>query len=108
MPARKLQAPRPRDILAPFEAHTDSGKERLLSELARLSSAAPARSSVVASLVVGDNRIVHQLGRVPVGCTVTPRVADASFAWALKSADDRVAVVTVVGVAQPNAEVEFH
>ena len=108
MPARLPKTPRPRDQIVEFDAKTDDGKERMIGELARLATQPESRSSRTVSLVVGTNRIVHQLGRKPRGCTVTPTVVDASFAWALTSADERIAVITVAGIEQPNAEVEFH
>jgi hypothetical protein len=35
-------------------------------------------------------------------------VADASFAWAMGTVDERIAIITVVGVAQPKASIEFY
>lgn len=58
-------------------------------------------------LTVGVNRVPHGLGRKAVGCTVTPTVADATFAWAFSSSDDRVAIITVIGSDQPACPVEF-
>ena len=79
---------------------------RALSELGdameqTAQQAQPTRFQGKASLVVGDNRISHGLARVPTGATVTPTVADATFAWALTAADNRTATITVVGVAMP-------
>ena len=64
------------------------------------------RTDLTVSLAIGDNRIAHGLGRKPRGYTITPSVADATFAHALKAADDKVLTITVVGAAQPNAVVE--
>lgn len=64
------------------------------------------RASVTVDLVVGDNTVNHRLGIVPRGCSLMPTVADASFAWALKTRDDKQVVITVLGVAQPNAVIE--
>ena len=67
---------------------------------------APPRFQGTITLVVGINVVNHGLGRTPKGATVTPTVADASFAWALTTADNGTATITVVGVKQPNAYVE--
>jgi hypothetical protein len=51
--------------------------------------------------------INHGLGRKPVGATVTPTVADATWAWSLKAgATSSQMTLTCVGVAQPGAAVE--
>lgn len=59
-----------------------------------------------ADLVVGTNRLSHGLGHGVHGATLTPTVADATFAWELTSSDDKQVVITVVGVDQPKAWVE--
>jgi hypothetical protein len=82
--------------------------QRLTQQLADKQQAAQRRSSVTVDLVVGDNTVTHRLGTRPRGAHLTPTVADASFAWALKSRDERQAVITVVGVDQPGAELEFY
>jgi hypothetical protein len=64
------------------------------------------RTVVVADLVVGDTTLNHGLGRKPRGATVTPTVANAAWAWALKSATRSQMTLTCVGVAQPGATVE--
>jgi hypothetical protein len=66
------------------------------------------RSAVTVSLKVGANVITHNLGRVPTGATVTPTVADATWAWAFGSPNATTATITTVGVPQPNAPVEFY
>lgn len=66
------------------------------------------RVRVTVDLVVGDNRVAHGLGRAALGATVTPTVADASFAWALTGGDARQAVITVIGVPQAKATVELY
>lgn len=56
-------------------------------------------------LIVGTNHIAHGLGRRPRGMMVTPRDADATFAWGFdwrqqgNTRPDRIADVVVVGVA---------
>lgn len=64
------------------------------------------RAMLVVDLVVGATTIVHQLGRKPTGATVTPTVANATWAWALTLSTKTQAVITCVGVAQPGATVE--
>jgi hypothetical protein len=78
----------------------------LVVEAAR-SSRRP-RNAITVDLIIGDNRINHGLGVIPRGCGITPTVADASFAWAITARDDRQAIITVVGIAQPGATAEFY
>lgn len=66
----------------------------------------PSRFQGRISLVVGDNVISHGLNRIPNGATVTPTVADATFAWAMTAATNRTMTIAVVGAAQPKAFVE--
>lgn len=79
----------------------------LTAAVRRLEARQLDRSAQVATLNVGANRLIHLLGRTPVGATVSPTVADTTFAWAMTSADERTAIITVTGVAQPGAGVEF-
>jgi len=61
------------------------------------------------NLLVGANTINHGLGRKPLGCNVTHTTTDAGFDWALTSADDKQATLTVIGAgAQSNCTVEFY
>ena len=84
---------------------------RHLSDLATAVSAVQSkvtdRTQATVNLVVGDNLVNHGLGRAVRGATITPSVADASFAWALKSSTATQATITVVGVDQPGAFVEL-
>lgn len=64
------------------------------------------RQSLSADLAVGANRVNHELGRKPRGCSVTPTIADATFGWALTSATSTQLVITVVGTGQPGASIE--
>lgn len=66
------------------------------------------RSTLTADLIVGDNRLNHNLGRLPLGVSLTPTVADATFAWALSSRTATQIVITVVGVDQPGAFLEVY
>jgi hypothetical protein len=86
---------------------------RMLSELGdrvnQVDDAHAQRFQIVASLIVGTNKIPHGLGRRFVGYTLTPTVADATFAHAIAPGNphpDREVWITVVGVAQPNAPLE--
>lgn len=78
-----------------------------LVDAADRSLAAP-RSTVVVDLEVGVNRVNTLLGRRAIGCTLTPTVADATFAWAFAAVGDYAGEITVIGVAQPGAAVEFY
>jgi hypothetical protein len=57
-------------------------------------------------LIVGDTVINHELGRTPSGVTITPSVASATWAWAIKSRSQTQLTITCVGVAQPGAILE--
>jgi hypothetical protein len=85
---------------------------RMLSDLGdahdHLASAVAGRNAVVVSLAIGATRINHGLGRKAHGCTVTPTVADATWAWAMTAADDKQITITTIGAAQPNASVEIY
>lgn len=105
MPTQKPQPPRPRPRqIAPTSG--DASERQVIQASQRAADQLRDRSSVVTSLAVGDNVINHGLGRKPTGATVTPTVADATWAWALKSADSSQMTITCIGVAQPNAAVE--
>lgn len=67
------------------------------------------RDHLTADLIVGTNKIQHGLGRAPIGYTITPTVADATFAHAINKSNPRPELelwITVVGVGQPGAAVE--
>lgn len=114
MAAQKIARPAARAQLATgtiVGALDPTVVSRHLSELSDAverneSSAIPTRAQLNVDLAVGDNSINHGLGRRARGCTVTPTVADASWAWAMTSATDKTVTITCVGVAQPNAFVE--
>lgn len=112
MPAVKPQRPVQRQQLQTGTL-LDADPSKVSRHLSDLATAVQAgeqraiqRSGSTVDLVVGANRINHGLGRAPLGATVTPTVADASFAWALTGGDARQAVITVIGVPQPKAYVE--
>lgn len=64
------------------------------------------RARLTVDLQVGENRLVHGLGRAPHGCSVTPTVADATFGWALTERSSTQLTITVVGTGQPSASIE--
>ncbi len=97
-----------RDQIVGHEATTPDGIERAVAELVRLQVPARARSLVTVDLVIGDNRVIHRLGRVPQGANLTPSVASAAFGWAMGDPTDTTAVIEVVGTDQPAAIVEFY
>lgn len=111
MAGRKATPPRAVSrisIAGVADAATDRALRQLADAVDQLQSV-PAGQSFVHDLAIGANVIPHGLGRNPRGVSVTPTMADASFAWALdRSAPhfDRQVVITVVGVAQPGALVE--
>lgn len=70
---------------------------------------ARSREAMVVDLVVGTNKLQHSLGRAALGYTLTPMVADATFAHAIDTSNPRPDLevwVTVIGVAQAGARVE--
>jgi hypothetical protein len=66
------------------------------------------RATLTMDLIVGDNVINHGLGRTPAGLTITPSVANATWAWAMKSPTTTQVTITCVGVAQPGASIEVY
>lgn len=58
--------------------------------------------------MVGKNAINHALGRTPMFVSVSPGVADATFAYAVNADNphpDRTVLIDVVGVAAPGSAV---
>lgn len=108
MPARKVARPVQRARV--IDAHSDdqAGTERMIDQLTQAAerNAQTPRSVRVVDLAVGANRIVTNLGRRARGCTLTPTVADATFAWSFTPDGDKAAIITVVGVAQPACTIE--
>ena len=91
---------------------TDPPTQRALDQLAeaiqRLQSSR-AREQRTVDLVVGTNVVRHGLGRPVLGYTLTPTVADATFAHAIDASNPRPdgeVWITVIGVAQPGARLE--
>lgn len=85
----------------------NQAQSRLSAGVQQLESAQRPRSKATATLTAGANTVTHGLGRVPTSCHVTPTTADATFAYALTSADEKQAVITTVGGTQTNAVLEF-
>lgn len=110
MPGQKPTRVQSRDQMVGFHGGGESGAERMLDELTRRTEAQQggARSLVIVDLEIGDNRVIHNLGRAPRGANLTPTVASAAFAWALGEVTDTIAIVEVVGTDQPGAAVEFY
>jgi hypothetical protein len=106
VPATTPKRPRSRDQMVAFAANTPESIEAKTDELARLSVPQALRAQVTVDLVVGDNRVNHNLGRRPRHVSLMPTVADATFAWSVSSRDERQVVITVIGVDQPQASVE--
>lgn len=107
MAAKRPSPPRPRDQVVAFATNTPDSTQRAVDQLQQAAGKLSAPRSVrVVDLIVGANRINHGLGRKAQGATVAPTVADATFAWSFAPDGDRVAIITVVGVAQPGATVE--
>lgn len=105
MPATKPVPPRPRARqLAPTSG--DPQIRQAIQGAQRAADQLRDRAVIAVDLVVGDNVITHGLGKRPSGATVTPTVADATWAWALKTATTGQLTLTCVGIAQPGATVE--
>jgi hypothetical protein len=72
--------------------------------------ATPKRVVVQADLVVGTNIVRHALGRRVNGYSLTPTVANATFAHAIDDANPTPELevwIAVIGVAQPGARLEI-
>lgn len=106
MPASRPVRVSTRDQVVGHEASTPDSIERAIAELGRLMPQIASRSQFVADLVIGDNRVNHNLGRLPKHVTLMPTVADATFAWAVTSMTERQLVIEVAGAAQPGASIE--
>jgi hypothetical protein len=100
-PARPTSRPRQ---FAPVSG--DAQTRQIIQSAQRAADQLRDRSVVTVDLIVGDNVINHGLGRKPSGATVTPTVANAAWAWSLKSATGSQMTLTCIGVAQPGATVE--
>lgn len=112
MPAKVVARPktRPRLQTGTLINGDPSIMSRHLSDLGtaveRIEGAVKDRVAFTVDLAVGANKLSHGLGRTPKGLTLTPTVADVTFAWAMTAADDKQVTVTVLNIAQPGACVE--
>lgn len=95
-----------RSVDATVEGDVSRAFDEVHSAIARVEQRTKDRVVLTVDLAVGVNRVNHQLGRKPLGCTVTPTTADASFAWAMTDASTTQLVITTVGVVQTNAVLE--
>jgi hypothetical protein len=108
MPATKPQRPASRARqTAPTSGDISAFALRQVSQAAQR-AADQLRDRVVLTrdLVVGDTIITHGLGRTPTGCNITPTVASASWAWALKTKSPTQLTITTIGVNQPGVVIE--
>ncbi len=110
MASRRVHVPRP--VARVIDAHSEdlAGAERMLDQLTQAAerNANSPRSRRVVDLAIGANRVVTNLGRRATGCTLTPTVADATFAWSFAPDGDKAATITIVGAAQPACPLEFY
>jgi hypothetical protein len=108
MPAAKPQRPaaRPRQV-APVSGDVSAFTMRQVAQTAqRAADQLRDRQVITRDLAIGDTVITHGLGRAPTGATITPTVANASWAWALKATSQTQITITCIGVAQPGAILE--
>lgn len=84
------------------------GLDKVIATLRRVESTR-SRDVITVDLAVGINRIRHGLGRAVAGYSITPTVADATFAHAIDTSNTRPDLevwIEVVGVNQPSATLE--
>lgn len=111
MAGRRVKAPPAARSLSipPVEDQQTMRALKQVEQAVQLVQAARSRVTVTTDLAVGTNRIRHGLGRAALGYTVTPTVADASFAHAIDVSNPRPELevwITVAGAAQPAARIE--
>jgi hypothetical protein len=91
------------------DMQTDRALTLIRQSLERLDRARK-RDVVEFDLVIGTNKIPHGLGRAVAGYTITPTVADASFAHRIDRENptpEKTCWIVVVGAAQPKATIEI-
>ena len=110
MSAKPPQRPQARAQMVDAQVNDVAGANRMVGQLSdQVNAQAQTQRSVqVSDLVIGANRIVTGLTRKARGCNLTPTVASAAFAWSFVAEGDRMAVITVLGAAQPAATLEFY
>jgi hypothetical protein len=109
------RAQRPRSVervteIAVDDPQTDRAIAAVRTAVERLEEARQYDVLTV-DLVVGSNKVRHGLGRPVVGYTITPTVADASFAHAIDRDNPRPQAevwIDIVGVDQPAATLEVY
>lgn len=111
MAGRVPTPPRATLGVSPIEVDDPQVKRALDAIRSTVESLLTTRTRVVVEfdLVVGTNKVRHGLGRAVAGYTITPTVADATFAHCLNRNNPRPELevwIDVVGVAQPGAIVE--
>jgi len=110
MPNHRPTRVQPRPLLVRHDTDDTQSTNRMVSAIAdilpRLSRLSD--STMTVDLVIGDNQIVHNLGRKPEGVSITPSVATIAFAWAMTSADEKLATLSVVGSDMPSAGLRFY
>lgn len=104
-PATKPALVAPRVVSDPQSARAFDEHSTAIAALERVSSQSSAR--LVVDLVIGLNRVAHNLGRIPRHCSVTPTVCSAAFAYALVAATESTATIDVAGTDQAGAGVEL-
>jgi len=114
MPAKMVARPKSRQQLqtGTLVNNDPAATSRQLSDLTtavdRLEVRTVDRTQLTVDLVAGTNTVNHGLGRKVRGMTLTPTVADVTFAWALTGSDEKQATISVLNVAQPRCPVEFY
>lgn len=111
MAARRTTPPRAAVALStpPVDDRKVSRALAQIDQAVQELQAAPARDVLTFDLVVGSNHVRHSLGRAVKGYSLTPTVADATFAHALDTSNsrpDREVWISVIGAAQPGARIE--
>lgn len=111
MPGRRSVPPKSRPSLATGaveDVKTARAVDQMKTAVQQL-QAGPAFDHIETDLAVGTNAVSHALGRDARHVSITPTIADATFAWALNTTDnphpDRQVLIDVVGVAQPGARI---
>lgn len=111
MAGRAAQRPRAVQSLS-VATVDDPATQRALeqtTEAVQRLQATRSRDVRTLDLAVGRNVVRHSLGRTATGYTLTPTVADATFAHALDANNPNPELeiwIDVIGVAQPDARVE--
>lgn len=111
MAGRVTQRPRTRSVVSvPTVDDPQTAKSlRDIEQAVQRLQLVGDRDQLTADLVIGTNKVRHGLGRDVFGCTITPTVASAAFAFAIDVANPNPRLeiwITVVGTDQPKARIE--